>query len=104
MLHQPANAKRARLGLALALLAAALLRFWALSQGIGFNPGVDEPEIMDRAVRLVKTGDLNSDFFDYPSLYMYLEGVAAVARFMTGAMAGRWSSLAQASTDDFYLW
>ena len=47
--------KRARLGLGLALAVAALLRFWALSQGIGFNPGVDEPEIMERAVRMMKT-------------------------------------------------
>src|SRR5215471_15138861 len=104
MIHHPANAKRARLGLALALLAAALLRFWALSQGIGFNPGVDEPEVMERAVRMMKTGDLNPHFFDYPGLYMYVEAAVSIVRFMVGAMQGKWAGLAQASTEDFYLW
>jgi 4-amino-4-deoxy-L-arabinose transferase-like glycosyltransferase len=95
---------RSRLGLALALAAAALLRFWALSQGIGFNPGVDEPEVMERAVRMMKTGDLNPHFFDYPSLYMYVEAAVSTLRFLVGAMQGEWSALAQAATDDFYLW
>jgi len=104
MIHAPTNAKRARLGLGLALLAAALLRFWALTQGIGFNPGPDEPEVMDRAVRMIKTGDLNPHFFDYPGLYMYVEAAVAVVRFMAGAMQGKWAGLAQAPTEDFYLW
>jgi len=98
------NLRASRLGLALALLAAALLRFWALSQGIGFNPGPDEPEIMDRAVRMMKTADFNPRFYDYPGLYMYVETAVSTARFMTGAMQGRWSSLAQAPVDEFYLW
>jgi len=104
MLHEPVNARRARLGLSLALLAGLLLRFWALTQGIGFNPGPDEPEVMERAVRMMKTGDLNPHFFDYPGLYMYVEGSVSVLRFMTGAMQGRWPALAQAPTEDFYLW
>ena len=102
--REPADLSLSRVGLVLALVAAALLRFWALSQGIGFNPGVDEPEIMERAVRMIKTGDLNPHFFDYPTLYMYVQAVVAVARFLTGAMAGTWSALAQAHTADFYLW
>ncbi len=91
-------------GLALALLLAALLRFWGLGQGIPFNPGVDEPEVMDRALRMMKSGDFNPHFFDYPSLYMYVQTAVAVLRFMIGAMQGRWSALAQAQTADFYLW
>jgi 4-amino-4-deoxy-L-arabinose transferase-like glycosyltransferase len=93
-----------RLGLLLALLTAALLRFWALSQGIGFNPGPDEPEVMERAVRMIKTGDFNPHFFDYPGLYMYVQTAAATVRFVFGAMQGKWASLTQAPTEDFYLW
>jgi 4-amino-4-deoxy-L-arabinose transferase-like glycosyltransferase len=95
---------RARLGLGLALLTAALLRFWALSQGIGFNPGADEPEVMERAVRMMKTGDFNPHFFDYPGLYMYVEAAVSVTRFLAGAVQGKWAGLAQAPTEDFYLW
>ncbi|HWJ57524.1 MAG TPA: phospholipid carrier-dependent glycosyltransferase [Vicinamibacterales bacterium] len=98
------GAQRGRLGLVLALIVAALLRFWALSQGIGFNPGVDEPEIMERAVRMMKTGDLHPHFFDYPSLYMYVQAAVATVRFLAGAMQGKWTALAQAPTEDFYLW
>jgi len=102
--RESGDPRTSRAGLVLALIAAALLRFWALSQGIGFSLGVDEPEIMERAVRMMKTGDLNPHFFDYPSLYMYVQAVVAVARFLFGAMDGRWASLAQAHTEDFYLW
>src|SRR5262249_46868509 len=80
------------LGLGLALLMAAMLRFWALGSGLPFSPGVDEPEIMERAVRMIKTGDFNPHFFDYPALYMYLEAAASTLRFLAGAMEGRWAA------------
>ena len=99
-----ADANRARLGLVLALLAAALLRFWALPQGVPFSVQVDEPEVMVRAVRMMKTGDLNPHFFDYPTLYMYVQAVVATARFLFGAMRGEWASLAQAPHEAFYVW
>jgi 4-amino-4-deoxy-L-arabinose transferase-like glycosyltransferase len=99
-----ADLNRSRAGLALALLAAAMLRFWALPQGIPFALGVDEPEVMGRAVRMMKTGDFNPHFFDYPTLYMYLQTLVAIFRFVFGAMRGSWSGLAQAPLEEFYLW
>ena len=102
--REPADLTPSRLGLVLALLAAAMLRFWALPQGVPFSPGVDEPEVMERAVRMMKTGDFNPHFFDYPTLYMYVQALVAVFRFMFGAMRGLWSGLAQAPTADFYVW
>jgi 4-amino-4-deoxy-L-arabinose transferase-like glycosyltransferase len=93
-----------RLGLLLALGAAALLRVWSLHHGVPFSVEVDEPEVMERAVRMIKTADFNPHFFDYPSLYMYVEATVAVVRFLFGAMHGEWRSLAQASTGDFYVW
>ena len=92
------------LGLVLALLAAGLLRFWALPHGVPFSVQVDEPEVMVRAVRMMKSGDLNPHFFDYPTLYMYLQALVATARFLAGAMRGEWASLAQAPHEAFYLW
>ena len=101
---RPAAANRARLALLLTLLAAGLLRFWALPQGVPFSVQVDEPEVMLRAVRMMKTGDLNPHFYDYPTLYMYLQALVATARFLAGAMRGEWASLAQAPPEAFYLW
>jgi 4-amino-4-deoxy-L-arabinose transferase-like glycosyltransferase len=102
--REPADQNPSRIGLALALLTAALLRFWALPHGIPFSLQVDEPEVMERAVRMMKTCDLNPHFFDYPTLYMYVEAVVSVFRFLFGAMRGQWAALAQAPTADFYLW
>jgi 4-amino-4-deoxy-L-arabinose transferase-like glycosyltransferase len=82
----------------------ALLRFVALGSGIPFNIGVDEPEIMDRAVRMMKTGDFNPHFFDYPGLYFYIQLAVACLRFLAGATNGEWTSLDQVNTADFYLW
>ena len=102
--REAADLRQPRVGLALTLLAALLLRFWALGQGIPYMLGVDEPEVMDRAVRMIKTGDFNPHFFDYPSLYIYVQSAVSVARFLFGAVRGEWSSLAAAATTDFYLW
>jgi 4-amino-4-deoxy-L-arabinose transferase-like glycosyltransferase len=103
---QPSTGRWSKLplGLPVVMVLAALLRFWALGQGIPFSVGPDEPEVMERAVRMMKTGDLNPHFYDYPALYMYVQAAAAAFTFMAGAVQGRWSSLAQAPTEAFYLW
>ncbi len=53
---------------------------------------------------MIKTGDFNPHFFDYPTLYMYVQAVVAALRFMFGAMRGLWSGLAQTPTEEFYVW
>jgi len=100
----PARPPAPNIGLALALIAAAMLRFWALPFGVPFAVQIDEPEVMERAIRMMRTGDFGPHFFDYPALYMYVQAATGVARFLFGAMRGEWSSLAQASTEHFYLW
>ena len=90
--------------LAVILAPAALLRFIALGAGIPFNIGVDEPEIMSRVVQMMRSGDFNPHFFDYPGLYFYVQLGVAVLRFLAGATLGQWSALDQVETSDFYLW
>jgi len=102
--REAADLQPSRAGLALALAGAAVLRFWALGSGLPYMPGVDEPEVMDRAVRIIKTGDFNPHFFDYPSLYIYVQVAVGVARFIAGAIRGQWASLAQFAASDAYLW
>lgn len=99
-------AEPGRSGLLLAgiLAVAAVLRFWALDAGIPYSVGVDEPEILLRAVTMMRTGDYNPRFFDYPGFYIYVQLVTAIARFIAGASAGEWRSLAQVRAEDFYLW
>jgi hypothetical protein len=45
-----------------------LLRVWGIGHGLPFSLGIDEPEIMERAVRMMKTGDFNLHFFECPLL------------------------------------
>lgn len=93
-----------RVSLGVILVCAALLRFWALNAGVPYSVGADEPEIMTRVDRMLRTGDLNPHFFDYPTLFMYVELAVASVRFMAGATMGYWSSLEHARVTDFYLW
>ncbi|MEO6212241.1 MAG: phospholipid carrier-dependent glycosyltransferase [Vicinamibacterales bacterium] len=86
------------------LAAAAFLRFWTLGAGIPYGLGVDEPEIMNRAYRMMRTGDFNPHFFDYPGLYIYVQAAVSVVRFMAGAMSGEWQALKDVSALDFYQW
>ena len=102
--HEAKDMRPSFVGLGVVLLVAAILRLWAIGHGIPYAPGVDEPEIMCRVVGMMKTGDFNPHFFDYPGLYLYTQLVVAVVRFLAGAMSGRWVSLSQVGPADFYLW
>jgi 4-amino-4-deoxy-L-arabinose transferase-like glycosyltransferase len=88
----------------LILIIGAVLRFTALDQGIPFALGIDEPEIMERAVRMMNTGDLHPHFFDYPGLYIYLQFFVACVRFVVGSIGGLWANLNEAPPAEFYLW
>jgi 4-amino-4-deoxy-L-arabinose transferase-like glycosyltransferase len=92
------------MGLLAVLSAAAILRFWALGHGIPYAVGVDEPEIVERAFMMMKSGALNPHFFDYPSLSIYLQFIVSIIRFIVGAITGAWTSLDHATSDSFYLW
>ena len=72
--------------------------------GIPFALGVDEPEVMERAVGMMKTGDFNPHFFDYPALYMYMQALVAVVRFLVGAMQRRVERAGPGADADFYVW
>jgi 4-amino-4-deoxy-L-arabinose transferase-like glycosyltransferase len=71
---------------------------------IPYAVGVDEPEIMERVVNMMKSGDFNPHFFDYPTLFFYMQLPVAIARFLYGAISGSWHSLDQVGAGHFYLW
>ena len=96
--------RQSTLSLAAILIVAGTLRFLSLGAGIPYAIGVDEPEIINRAAGMMRSGNLNPHFFDYPTLYIYVQLAVACARFMLGAMAGEWSSLSEVTSADFYLW
>lgn len=102
--REASDMRRPQLLLAAIITVAAGLRFWGLGAGIPHSLGVDEPELMNRAVQMMRTGDFNPHFFDYPGFYIHLQLVVCTLRFLVGATAGEWASLNQVSPADFYLW
>lgn len=103
--REASDLRVSRIGLAAVLAVAAILRFWALGHGIPYSVGVDEPEIVERAFNMMRSGSLNPNgFFDYPTLYIYVQLVVSIVRFVVGAIGGAWQSLDQATTPSFYLW
>ncbi|CAN5848721.1 hypothetical protein BH18ACI5_BH18ACI5_16710 [soil metagenome] len=102
--REASDMRQATATLAVILAAAAFLRFWGLGAGIPYGIGVDEPEIMNRAYRMMRTGDFNPHFFDYPGFYIYVQLAVSVLRFIAGAMAGEWHALKDVSALDFYAW
>src|SRR5690349_23721158 len=82
-----------RIALVLILAAAAAARLWFLTAGVPHAVGIDEPQVIDRALRILHTGDWNTHLFDYPTLVIYLHAVVAIVRFLFGAVRGEWNSL-----------
>jgi 4-amino-4-deoxy-L-arabinose transferase-like glycosyltransferase len=103
--REASDMRPSRVSLGLVLGAAAVLRFWALGHGLPHSPSVDEPEIVERALNMMRSGSLSPHpFYDYPTLYMYVQLAAYIVRFVIGAMGGVWSSLAEIDPAAFYVW
>src|ERR1700730_3238542 len=82
----PHRHRLAVIGLASVFAGGAALRFWNLGAGFPSRIGVDEPLIAERAIHIMRTGDFNPHFFDYPALYLYVQVLVGCVRFVTGAM------------------
>jgi 4-amino-4-deoxy-L-arabinose transferase-like glycosyltransferase len=96
--------RTSRVALGIVLAAAAVLRFSAIGRGIPYAVQIDEPEIVERALNMMRAGSLHPHFFDYPGLAIYIQLAVSIARFLFGAITGEWSSLGQALGGSFYLW
>src|SRR4051812_19851443 len=79
--------------LLLILAAAAAARLWYRTAGVPHAVGIDEPQVVDRAIRILRTGDWNPHVFDYPALVIYVHAAVAIVRFLWGAVNGEWASL-----------
>jgi hypothetical protein len=73
-------------------LAAFLLRLWGINFGLPYLYHPDEPGYVTIAQNIFKTGDLNPHFFNYPSLFFYLNALAYMPYYLAGRLAGAFSS------------
>src|SRR5687767_3678823 len=102
--REASDMQRAGVMMAVIVGIGGVLRFWGLHAGIPYGIGVDEPEIMNRAIGMMRSGDFNPRFYDYPGFYIYVQAVVATLRFLVGTMRGEWFSLAEVQPEQFYLW
>ena len=92
------------LALGAILLAALVARMWNLAAGVPHAVGIDEPQVVGRALRILATGDWNTHLFDYPPLVIYVYAWVAIACYLWGAMSGAWYSLGTLDIGSVYLW
>jgi 4-amino-4-deoxy-L-arabinose transferase-like glycosyltransferase len=91
-----------RIALVLILAAAAAARLWFLTAGVPHAVGIDEAQVVDRAIRILRTGDWNPHVFEYPTLVIYFNAALAIVRFLWGALQGEWRSLDGFSVEAIY--
>jgi 4-amino-4-deoxy-L-arabinose transferase-like glycosyltransferase len=91
-----------RIVLVAVFAVAAAARLWFLDAGIPHALGIDEPQVMGRALAIMRSGDWNPHVFDYPTLVIYLHAAVAILRVLAGAVRGEWNSLDLFSIDAAY--
>ncbi len=98
--------------LVLVLALALGVRLYGLGFSLPMTVHPDEPNVVDRAVATLKTGDWNPRWFIYPSGYHYLQVGVMAAHLLWGIAAGEYSSPADlpdsshvvTSAPQAYLW
>lgn len=56
------------------LILSTFMRFTGFLYGLPDYPDPDEPVVISKAVNIFK-GDLNPHFFNYPSLFLYINAI-----------------------------
>lgn len=76
------------------LALALVLRAWGVNFGLPYLYHPDEPGYVAIAQNIIKTGDLNPHFFNYPSLFFYLNALAYVPYYLVARLTGSLTSTA----------
>ncbi len=79
--------------LLVAIVALGLgLRLWGIGFGLPYLYHPDEGVPVTIALRMLHTGNLDPDFFDWPSLTFYLNALVYLAYFLFGKAMGRFAA------------
>jgi len=73
-------------------LIAFLLRIIKINYGLPYIYHPDEPRYINIIQNIFKTGDLNPHFFNYPTLFFYLNAIAYTPYYIIGKAIGVFSS------------
>ena len=86
------------------LIAAFLVRIFGIGFGLPYPHDWDEPQKVDVALRMMKTGDFNPHFFNWPTLYIYLQLMVYVTHYFYSMGNGSITSLDEYKTADDTGW
>jgi 4-amino-4-deoxy-L-arabinose transferase-like glycosyltransferase len=78
--------------LILILLLSALVRVWGINYDLPYVYHPDEPVYIRISQNIFKTGDLNPHFFNYPSLFFYINALAYGPYYVLGKLMGVFST------------
>jgi 4-amino-4-deoxy-L-arabinose transferase-like glycosyltransferase len=70
------------------LLIALLIRVWGVNYDLPYIYHPDEPGYIVISQNIFKTGDLNPHFFNYPSLFFYINALAYIPYYLLGKIIG----------------
>jgi 4-amino-4-deoxy-L-arabinose transferase-like glycosyltransferase len=74
--------------LGIILLASLLVRAWGVDYDLPYIYNPDEPAYITISQNIFKTGDVNPHFFNYPSLFFYINALAYIPYFLLGNVLG----------------
>ena len=86
--------RRVDLSLAMVLLGAAALRLWGVDYGLPHTLARPDEDAVFAIAQRVYTGHLNPEFFDWPSLFMYVVAACSLLYFTVGRLAGWFGRMA----------
>jgi 4-amino-4-deoxy-L-arabinose transferase-like glycosyltransferase len=74
------------------LLVALALRVWGINYDLPYIYHADEPIYVTIVQNMFRTGDLNPHFFNYPSLFFYINLLAYIPYYLLGKLLGIFTS------------
>ena len=75
------------------LLIALAVRIWGVSYDLPYIYHPDEPIYVAISQTILRTGDLNPHFFNYPSLFFYINSLAYLPYYLVGKLLGIFANL-----------
>jgi 4-amino-4-deoxy-L-arabinose transferase-like glycosyltransferase len=85
-------------------VVALLVRAWGARFGLPeyvYHP--DEHAIVDRAAAILRTGDYSPHWFNYPSVYIYLQALSYIPYFLISAARGFGNTIPDPAPYGFYF-
>jgi hypothetical protein len=98
--------------LALITVAALALRLWGIRQSLPYVEQPDEPNPIGYVVEMLRTGDPNQQFFQKPSLYIYLLLAVLQLHYVIGSASGLYGPIGEmlitlhrvTTIPEFFFW